>query len=178
MTRSRRHMFGSRSLVISDCPRRRRRVLVVRRGRDSARKAPLKRKPVVKVQIKNTPFKDRDKASLASDASSERLNKILDTMRRRQRGGKIILQLPRNRTTRKIPYSAWLDMLDDLRLWAPALTLPTLTSSHLASFPLVVKHTDVIKFRADQSEVNLASLIWQLRKFPTVAGFKCSIVFG
>jgi hypothetical protein len=117
MTRSRRHMFGSSSLMISDYPRRRRRVLVVRRGRDSARKAPLKRKPVVRVQIKNTPFKDRDKASLASDVSSGRLNKILDTMRRRQCGGKLILQLPRNRTTRKIPYSAWLDMLDDLRLW-------------------------------------------------------------
>jgi hypothetical protein len=178
MTRNRRQALVSLWLMISDYRRRRRRALVLCRSRDPARKAALKRKPIVRIQIKNTPFKYRDEAQLVSDVSSGKLNKILDTMRRRQSGGKLILQLPRNKTTRKIPYSAWLDMLDDLRLWAPALTLPILTSSHLATFPFVVKPTDVIKLRPDGSEINLASLIWQLRKFPTIAGFKCTIVFG
>jgi hypothetical protein len=99
-------------------------------------------------------------------------------MERRRFAGKVIVHLPRNRTTRKIPYSAWIDMLDDLRPWAPTLTLRILTSAHLATFPLVVKYTDVIKLRADGSEIDLASVIWHLRKFPTTAGFKCTIVFG
>jgi hypothetical protein len=99
-------------------------------------------------------------------------------MGRRRFAGKLILHLPRDGTTRKIPYSAWIDMLDDLRLWAPALTLRILTSTHLATSSLVLKYKDVIKLRQDGSEVDLVSVIWHLRKFPTTSGFRCTIVFG
>jgi hypothetical protein len=99
-------------------------------------------------------------------------------MGRRRFAGKLILHLPRNRTTRTIPYSAWIDMQDDLRLWAPTLTLRILTSTHLATSSLVLKYKDVIKLRQDGSEVDLVSVIWHLRKFPTTSGFRCTIVFG
>jgi hypothetical protein len=132
----------------------------------------------VRIRIKNAAFDDGSRPSKISNLSSKRLRKILCTMERRRFAGKVIVHLPRNRTTRKIPYSAWIDMLDDLRPWAPTLTLRILTSAHLATFPLVVKYTDVIKLRADGSEIDLASVIWHLRKFPTTAGFKCTIVFG
>jgi hypothetical protein len=99
-------------------------------------------------------------------------------MGRRRFARKLISHLPKNRKTRKIPYSAWIDMLDDLRLWAPALTLRILTSTHLATASLVLKYKDVIKLRPDGSEVDLISVIWHLRKLPTTSGFRCTIIFG
>jgi hypothetical protein len=177
MVRSRRYALVSQLPIGSGHCRHRQRVLVVRRSTSWLRKASQKRMPV-RIRIKNAAFDDGSRPSKISNLSSKRLRKILCTMERRRFAGKVIVHLPRNRTTRKIPYSAWIDMLDDLRPWAPTLTLRILTSAHLATFPLVVKYTDVIKLRADGSEIDLASVIWHLRKFPTTAGFKCTIVFG
>jgi hypothetical protein len=177
MVRSRRYAFVSQSPVGPGCCRHRQRVLVVRRSTSCPRKVSQKRK-LVRIRIKNAPFCDEGRTSKTSNPSSDRLRKILCTMGRRRFAGKLILHLPRNRTTRKIPYSAWIDMLDDLRLWAPALTLRILTSTHLATSSLVLKYKDVIKLCPDGSEVDLVSLIWHLRKFPTMSGFWCTIVFG
>lgn len=177
MIRKRRDAPASRSSKRPDRHRCRQSFLMVCRSRGWLRRASQKSKPI-RILVKNAPFNDEDEGSKMSDSSSERLRKIIGTMGRRRSGGKLILHLLRNKTAEKIPYSAWLDMLDDLRLWVPSLTLRTLTSSDLATLTLVVKHTDVIKLRPNCSEVNLVSLIWHLRKFPTGAGFKCSIVFG
>lgn len=176
MGRSRRYALASRLLIGSDHRRRRQRALRASRTSCWPRTAPKKRRPI-RIRISSAPFDGKDESSKTSPFSSEWLGRFLGTMKRRRPGAKLVLQLPKNKTARKIPYSAWIDMLDDLRLWAPALTLPILTSSDLATFPLVVKYTDVIKLCADYNGINLFSLLWQLRKFPTVAGFKCSIVF-
>lgn len=176
MGRIRRSVLVSSSLTGSGHRRRRQRVLMLCRTRGWPRTAPQKRRPI-RIWMLSAPFDERNEAPETSPFSSEWLERFLGTLKRRRPGAKLILQLPRNKAARKIPYSAWIDMLDDLRLWVPALTLPILTSSDLALFPLVVKHTDVIKLRPDHSEIDLVSLMWQLRKFPTTAGFKCSIVF-
>jgi hypothetical protein len=177
MVRSRRYALVPQSPIGSGHGRHRQRVLVVRRSTSCLRKASQKRR-LVRIRIKNALFGDEGRTHKTSNPSSDRLRKILCTMGRRRFAGKLILHLPRNRTTRKIPYSAWIDMLDDLRLWAPALTLRILTSTHLATSSLVLKYKDVIKLRPDGSEVDLVSVIWHLRKFPTTSRFRCTIVFG
>lgn len=177
MVRSRRDALDPQLPMGSAHRRHCQRVLVVRRRTSRLRKASQKKKHV-RIRIKNVPFGDKGKPSRTSNLSSNRLRKILCTMRRRRFAGKLILHLPRNKSTRKIPYSAWIDMLDDLRLWASALTLRALTSADLATSPLVVKYKDVVKLRPGGSKVDLVSVIWHLRKFPTTAGFKCTIVFG
>ena len=176
MGRIRSYTLVSSSITESGHRRRLQRILMACRTSNWPRTAPKKRRPIT-IRILSAPFDGKHEALKTPPFSSKWLERFLGTMKRRRPGAKLILQLPRNKTARKIPYSAWIDMLDDLRLWAPALTLPILTSSDLALFPLVVKHTDVIKLRPDHSEIDLVSLVWQLRKFPTMAGFKCSIVF-
>ena len=148
MVRSRRDALVPQSPMGPAHRRRRQRVLVVRRRTSRLRKASQEREPV-RIRIKNVPFGDEGKTSNTSNVSSNRLRKILCTMRRRRSAGKLILHLPTNKSTRKIPYSAWIDMLDDLRLWASALTLRALTSADLATSPLVVKLRDVTRLSRD-----------------------------
>lgn len=177
MVRSRKYALVSQSPVRSGHCRNHQRIPVSNRSAGWLRRASQKRK-LVRIRIKNASFSDKGRNSKTSNLPPDRLRKILCTMGRRRFAWKLILHLSRNRTTRKIPYSAWIDMLDDLRLWAPALTLRILTSTHLAISPLVVEYKDVTKLRPDGNEVDLVSVIWHLRKFLTTSEFRCTIVFG
>lgn len=156
--------------------RSRRKVAVARQKTRWLRRAIRNKMTVVKIQLGVVRYTDTVNVLEGSSPFLKMAKKSLKALKNARMGGRLILQLPSNKTAGKIPYNAWLDMLDELRAWFPTLTLPKLTSSALSELPLYIRYRDVVKEGPGGEKLDFLSLVWHLRKFPTISGFKCTVI--